>query len=55
MQREADKKKEYAERTKVDVRDILNDSKTQSILAADRAESDDRKAPANPRLLESKD
>ena len=35
QQREADKRKEYAERTKVDVKDILNDQGVNRIRATD--------------------
>lgn len=62
MQREAQKKKEYSERAKVDVRDIMQGNKeVRSIRAGaenkgDQKSYEERKgAPADPDLLESKD
>ena len=56
--READKRKEYAERAKVDVREILNDRDIAANTIRANGETtakEDRKAPADPSLLESKD
>ena len=45
MEREAKKKKEYAERAKVDVKDILDDKEARSIRVADRIQSDAAQGP----------
>lgn len=36
MQREADKKKEYAQRAKIDVKEILSDKEAQEVRVADK-------------------
>ena len=58
-QREADKRKEYAERAKVNVREILNDKDLagKTIKATHETDSniESRKAPADPNLLVSQD
>ena len=41
MEREAEKKQEYLQRAKVDVKDILNDKQLKSIRVAELYQSDD--------------
>ena len=53
-QREAEKRKEYSERTKVDVRDIINDKEAKKIRASD-SDKNERRAPGDPSMLVSQD
>lgn len=53
-QREAEKRREYSERTKVDVRNIVNDKEAKKIRATD-SDKNERRAPGDPSMLVSQD